>query len=146
MISCVKLSVLIVSVFAVCFADKCQDSPNPLGCHGARVVREALQQYVPAESADVLQLADGVEVVENSSFKDARANGARSLPQDESFLGRMARYLESHELKIKLSNLMPSQQLKKVVLDTYKELEQDKSLGGENSIHLQMFFKNHLSY
>lgn len=126
-----KLSVFIVCVLGMCGADKCKDNPSPLSCHSARIVREAIQHLEPAESADVLRLADGVEVVQVALPGVARINGGRSLPQDESLLGRMARYLESHELKIRLNNLMPGQQLKEFLVSTYKDLEQDKTVGGE---------------
>lgn len=139
--ACVKISVLFVSVLALCSADKCKDSPSPLTCHGARVVREALRQLAPVESAHVLHLTDGVEVVEVAPEGSARANGGRSIPQDESLLSRMARYLESHELKIKLNNLMPDPQLKEFIDDTFKNFEQDKSVGGENIFIILKIFK-----
>lgn len=128
---CIKLSVFVLSVLALSSADMCKDSPNPLSCHGARVVREALRQLAPVEGADVMRLADGIEVVEIAPAS-ARANGARSLPQDDTLLGRLARYLESHELKIRLNNLMPSPQFRELLAATYKDLEQDKTIGGQN--------------
>lgn len=139
MVSCTKLSVLIVSVLALCGAEKCKDCPtSTLGQHGARFVRDVLEQFAPEESSDVVRLTDGVEVVEVVPLGEARANGARSIPQNEPLLSRLARYLESHELKIKLNSLMPGPQIKKLLTETYKELEQDKSLGGETFLYTYM--------
>lgn len=129
MAMCLKLvCVLIVSVLAQCYADKCNGSSCQ---HGARVVREALEQYGPAGSADVMNLVDGIEVVEVVPLGEARANGGGSPSPNEPLLSRLARFLESHELKIKLNNLMPGSQVREFLTETYKDIEQDKTLGGE---------------
>lgn len=73
--------------------------------HGFQILTKMARQYLKAQPED-LTLGEGVHIVSTTTLNDA---DARSMPDDGSFLGTVDNYLQSHELRIKLPELMPGE-------------------------------------
>ncbi|XP_060528931.1 uncharacterized protein LOC132703597 [Cylas formicarius] len=71
--------------------------------HGLTILSKILRQYINSQPED-LKLGDGVHIINTRSENDARAN-----MDDGTVLGAVENYLESHEVRIKLPELMPGE-------------------------------------
>lgn len=69
--------------------------------HGFQILTKVFRQFLRSQPED-LKLGDGVHIVSTRSENDARAN-----MDDGTFMGVAEDYLQSHDLRIKLSELMP---------------------------------------
>jgi hypothetical protein len=82
---------------------------SSIACHGVKIVRRVMAQLL--DSPRDLQLADGVQLVRISTSASGEASSEptfRSLQKDNSLLSRVQKFLSSHELRIRLPDLLPS--------------------------------------
>lgn len=80
-------------------------SDGPDITHSFQIVTKVLRQFLKSQPED-LTLSEGVHIVNTRSINDA---DARSISDDGTVLGAMDNYLQSHELRIKLPELMPGE-------------------------------------
>lgn len=73
------------------------------GPHGVTILSKILRQYINSQPDDV-KLGDGVHIISTRSENDARAYG-----DDSTLLGAVETYLDSHEVRIRLPELMPGE-------------------------------------
>ncbi|XP_019877333.1 uncharacterized protein LOC109605211 [Aethina tumida] len=72
--------------------------------HGGKILGRMVRQYLHAQPDDV-RIGDGVHLVSRAG------DDGRSLSDDGTVLGAVDSYLRSHELKIRLPELMPGDDL-----------------------------------
>lgn len=131
-------------LFSQSLANKdCDNSDAPFLCHSTRVVRSIFEHVLNSDKNDTttsLNLVPGIDIVEvtrnNSELNDVDVN--RTM--DNSYLGRVSRYLERHELKIKFPQIVRSDDDNDILND---------SVQGDNGnditgIHLKIF-KSHFN-
>ncbi|CAH1111136.1 unnamed protein product [Psylliodes chrysocephalus] len=94
-----KYLVLISVIFLL--SDVRTETPQPGG--GIQILTKVFRQYLKSQPDD-LKLGDGVHIVNTRSENDARAN-----VDDGTILGVVENYLENHELRIRLPELMPGE-------------------------------------
>ncbi|KAJ8947809.1 hypothetical protein NQ314_008546 [Rhamnusium bicolor] len=71
------------------------------GPHGLQILSKVFRQFIKSQPED-LKLGDGVHLISTGSENDARSNR-----DDGTVLGVLENYLENHELRIRLPELMP---------------------------------------
>lgn len=88
---------------------ECDNSDAPFLCHSTRVVRSVLD-HVLGDSDTALNLVPGIDIVEvaKSDTNDTNAESETNRTMDNSYLGRVSRYLQRHELKIKFPEIVKS--------------------------------------
>ena len=83
---------------------------SSITCHGVKIVRRVMAQLL--DSPRNLQLADGVQLVRIASSASSGTSSEstfRSLHKDNrSLLSRIQKFLSSHELRIRIPDLLPS--------------------------------------
>ncbi|XP_030752909.1 uncharacterized protein LOC115879976 [Sitophilus oryzae] len=95
------------------------------GPSGLAVISKVIRQYINSQPEDV-RLGDGVHIISTRSENDARAN-----VDDGTLLGTVENYLENHEVRIKLPELLPGEgfgRALKIAVDEAQSKE-DKSTG-----------------
>lgn len=73
------------------------------GSHGLLTLSKILRQYINSQPEDV-KIGDGVHIISTRSENDARAYG-----DDSTLFGAVETYLDSHEVRIRLVELMPGE-------------------------------------
>lgn len=73
--------------------------------YGLQILTKVVRQYLKAQPED-LTLSEGVHIVSTRSINDA---DARSIADDGTILGAVDNYLQNHEVRIKLPELMPGE-------------------------------------
>lgn len=71
--------------------------------HGFQILGKAVRHYLNSQLDDV-KLGEGVHLINTRSPNDARSHS-----DDGTILGAFENYLQNHEIKIKLPELMPEQ-------------------------------------
>lgn len=94
---------LLVLGFVLCTFTFTYASEGPDFGHGILILGKVVRQYLNSQVEDV-RLGDGVHLVNTKSLNDARAN-----VDDGSVLGALENYLQHHEVRIKLPELMPGE-------------------------------------
>jgi predicted component of type VI protein secretion system len=83
---------------------------SSITCHGVKIVRRVMAQLL--DSPRNLQLADGVQLVRIPSSVTSGTSSEttfRSLHKDnKSLLSRIQKFLSTHELRIRIPDLLPS--------------------------------------
>jgi hypothetical protein len=83
---------------------------SSITCHGVKIVRRVMAQLL--DSPRNLQLADGVQLVQIPSSASSGTSSEttfRSLHKDnKSLLSRIQKFLSTHELRIRIPDLLPS--------------------------------------
>lgn len=105
-----KLVVLLIFV-ALTNAEKADIS------HGMLILGKIARQYLNSQANDV-KLGDGVHLVSVRSENDARAN-----TDDKTFLGAIENYMLTHEIRIKLPELMPGEGFARSFNDALQNIE-----------------------
>lgn len=99
---------LFFCLFSASFAETsdCDNSDAPFLCHSTRVVRSVLD-HVLSDSDTALNLVPGIDIVEVAkSANDTNTDTDTNRTADNSYLGRVSRYLQRHELKIKFPEIV----------------------------------------
>lgn len=73
--------------------------------HGLQILSKVVRQFLRSQPED-LTLGEGVHIVSTRGVNDA---DARSVGDDGTILGAMDNYLQTHEVRIKLPELMPGE-------------------------------------
>lgn len=99
------------------FSD-CANSENPIACRSVTFLSRAFNQVI-SNHDDTLKILPGLEIVQNENVNKIN-NGndeVRSMPeqQNETILTRIAKYLQTHDLKIKFSDMVAKTDLQEVV-------------------------------
>lgn len=144
----VVVFVLLLAVVPDCFGDhhraansieeneeglsfsQCDEKDTSLSCQSIRIARNVFQQLMKAKSSDGigdLKIIDGVELVRTQSLGDG---GGRSL-NDGTVLGKLAGYLQSHEIRVKLPDLIRKNDMNGVFSETLRSFDKQSGLVGE---------------
>lgn len=110
------LTVLVISVKGNDSSD-CAKSDNSIACRSVSFLSRALNQVVSSHD-DTLKILPGLEIVQNENVnKVNNANDERSMPEpnNNTFLSRLARYLQTHDLKVKFADIVGKTDLQEVV-------------------------------
>lgn len=100
----------------------CANSENPIVCRSANFLAKALNQVVTNQDEETLKLLPGLEIVENENInKVYDENDKRSMDEqkNETFFVRIAKYLQTHDLKIKFSDIVGKTDLQEVVNNVF---------------------------
>uniref|UniRef100_A0A6P7GDT6 Uncharacterized protein LOC114336180 n=1 Tax=Diabrotica virgifera virgifera TaxID=50390 RepID=A0A6P7GDT6_DIAVI len=91
---------------------------------GLQILTKVFRQYLKSQPDDV-KLGDGVHIVSVKSENDARAS-----VDDGTVLGVIEHYLENHELRIRLPELMPGEGFGRAFKTAMEEVDaKDESTG-----------------
>ncbi|RZB40374.1 DUF1676 domain containing protein, partial [Asbolus verrucosus] len=89
--------------------------------HGVQILGKILRQYLNSQPDDV-KISDGVHLVSVRSENDARA-----AKDDKTILGAVENYLQSHELRIRLPELMPGEGFGRAFKDALENIEENEA-------------------
>lgn len=95
----------------------CAKSDNPIACRGVNFLSKALNQVI-SNHDDIVKILPGLELVQNENSNSLdNANDERSMPEQskETILVRVAKYLQTHDLKIKFSDLIGKTDVQEMV-------------------------------
>lgn len=95
----------------------CAKSENPFACRGVNILSKAFNQVVSSHD-DTLKIIPGLEIVQNENVnKVNNANDERSMPEqsNNTFLSKLAKYLQTHDLKVKFADIVGKTDLQEVV-------------------------------
>lgn len=98
----------------------CVNSDNPIACRGVNFLSKALNQVI-SNHDDTLKILPGLEIVQNENVNNVNnvnnINDERSMPEksNETILTRIAKYLQTHDLKIKFADMVGKTDLQEVV-------------------------------
>lgn len=114
----------------------CDSSDSPLLCHGARAVRNVFDHILndTSDMSSNLQLLPGLEIVEisrNASDISDGGNSSTNSITDYGYLGRVSRYLQKHELRIKLPQLGQSTDINEVINQSGKRFDSENEIIGK---------------
>lgn len=120
---------LIFSIVAVSFAHAidftpdCLNSENPIACRSANFLAKAFNHVVSNDEHETMRLLPGLEIVQNENLNQVYQHGhddERSMAeQNEPFITRVAKYLQTHDLKIKFSELIGKTDLQEIVNNVF---------------------------
>lgn len=102
------------------FSD-CANSENPIACRGVNFLSRAFNQ-VTSNNEESLKLLPGLEIVQNENINTVgNVNDERSMPEqsNEPIFLRIAKYLQTHDLKIKFSDMLGKTDLQEVVNNVF---------------------------
>ena len=120
----------IVAISSVRSSDvnDCVNSENPAVCRGVNFVSKTFNQIISNQNDETLKLLPGLEIVQNENINNV--NVERSMPEksNETFLSRLGKYLQTHDLKIKFSDLVGKTDLQEVINNVFKD---DPAIMGE---------------
>jgi hypothetical protein len=132
----IRKDLLIVSLIVIVSSAKgnelgdCVNSESPVMCRGANFVSKALNQILSNQHDETLKLLPGLEIVQNENINNV--NVERSMPEqaNETFLTRLGKYLQTHDLKIKFSDIVGKTDLQEVINNVFND---DPAIVGEKS-------------
>lgn len=121
------VSVLLISSAPVTSSEDCIESDLPLLCHGARLTRSVANMKP-------LKLMDGVEIVRidsNNNGDDGNVDGAKSRSTTGyAYADRVLQYLQSHEIKINLHEVLQKSGATDVMARAMKDIENENEVVG----------------
>lgn len=126
---CFKESVCVFIGLLVCFATAtdpdCSNTDSKFACHGNRVLRDVMDHLTEDKP---LRLIPGIEVLEVPSISTGRSSNEI---EDDSVIGRVAKYMSTHEVKIKFPELMEKAEFADVINVAMKSLDDSKMVVGK---------------
>lgn len=119
--------------------DNCSDSESPFLCHGSRVVREVVDNVLTGDYTEKpFKLVPGLEIVKiespNESIDVRGDQGARS---QSGYLERVLKYLQGHELRINLHDVMKKTEFGEALSRTMKDIDSDNEVIGKSILLLK---------
>lgn len=109
----------------------CEENDTSISCQSIRIARNVLQQLIKAKKNNGigdLKIVDGVELVKTQNLGD----GGRQLGgEDDSMLGNALRFLQSHEFRVRLPDLLGRDKMKDVISETLSTVEEQSKLVGK---------------
>ncbi|XP_062705633.1 uncharacterized protein LOC115267375 [Aedes albopictus] len=102
---------------------ECAGAKSSVSCFGSKMVQSGLKRLSSEKS---LQLFPGVDIVE-APVDSNEPEGARSYTdkEDSSVLGRIARYLSSHEMKINFGELARKSNFQNAIGSMVRNVQDD---------------------
>lgn len=119
-----QLSVLIFSVLVIVtsagdFSD-CANSENPIACKSVNFLSKAFNQVLSNTHDETIKILPGLEIVQNENINTiGTINDERSMSEQEPMLLRIAKYLQTHDLKIKFSDILGKTDLQEIVNNVF---------------------------
>lgn len=110
----------------------CSISENPIACRSANFFAKALNQVAVGGNDETVRLLPGLELIQNENVNRIHhGNDERSMPEQNSdtFIMRMAKYLQTHDLKIKFSDMVGKTDLQEIVNNVFNS--DDPAIVGE---------------
>lgn len=112
----------IVAVISCARANEidCVNSENPLACRGVNFLSKALNQVITNHD-DTLKILPGLEIVQNENLHEinqiSKSNYERSMTEqtNDTVFTRIAKYLQTHDLKVKFSDMVGKTDLQEIV-------------------------------
>lgn len=122
--------VIVSSAFAGDFSD-CLNSENPLACKSVNFLSKAFNQVLSNTHDETIRILPGLEIVQNENINSIGGmNDERSMSeQQEPMLLRIAKYLQTHDLKIKFSDILGKTDLQEIVNNVFSN--DDPLVNGE---------------
>lgn len=122
--------VIVGSAFAGDFSD-CLNSENPLACKSVNFLSKAFNQVLSNTHDETIRILPGLEIVQNENINSIGGmNDERSMSeQQEPMLLRIAKYLQTHDLKIKFSDILGKTDLQEIVNNVFSN--DDPLVNGE---------------
>lgn len=113
---------------------ECENSENPLACRGSNILNKVIN-HITKRSDDTLKLLPGLEIVQNENVNEVKsANGERASKENDTVLVRIQRYLKTHDLKVKFSDLIGKADLQENVNKLFNGVMHDPEVVGEFEI------------
>lgn len=109
-------AVTVSSTYAIDFTADCLNSENPLACRSANFLAKAFNQVaLNHDEQESLPLLPGLEIIQNENINNVYNERSMVEQQNEPFIMRMAKYLQTHDLKIRFSEILGKTDLQEVV-------------------------------
>lgn len=108
---------LVLAAFVAIVATASASTEGTDFSHGFQILGKVVRQYLNSQPEDY-KLGDGVHLISTKSENDARAN-----TDDGSVLGAVENYLQTHEVRIKLPELMPGEGFARSFKDAMQGLD-----------------------
>lgn len=124
--SCVMFSgaVLLVAMCAsVAAAADCQAADSPALCHGVRVLRSVVNMRP-------LRIVDGVEIVRIPANGSNSADHQQQRSTGNGYVDRVLQYVQSHEIKISMGELVQRSGVVEVFGRALQEVEAENEVVG----------------
>lgn len=117
-----RKDLLIFSIVAVVSCARaneidCASSENPLACRGVNFLSKAINQVITNHD-DTLKILPGLEIVQNENLNQiSKSNDERSMSEqsNDTVFMRVAKYLQTHDLKVKFSDMVGKTDLQEIV-------------------------------
>lgn len=109
----------------------CEDNDTSIACQSIRIARNVLQQLIKAKKNNGigdLKIVDGVELVKTQNLGDG---GRQMGDEDDSMLGNALRFLQSHEFRVRLPDLLGRDKMKDVISESLSTVEEQSKLVGK---------------
>ena len=113
----------------------CAKSENPIACRSVTFLSKAFNQVVSSD--DTIKLLPGLEIVQNENInKVNNTNDERSLNEktNNTFFARLAKYLQTHDLKVKFADIVGKVDLQEIVNGSLSK--SDSTEGEENDCRI----------
>lgn len=124
------VAVTVSCAHAIDFTADCLNSENPIACRGANFLAKAFNQVVTNhDEQETLPLLPGLELVQNDNINHVYNERSLSEQQNEPFIMRVAKYLQTHDLKIRFSEILGKTDLQEVVNNIFNS--DDPAMMGE---------------
>lgn len=121
--------VIVVSTVAGDLSD-CVNSENPLACKSVNFLSKAVNQVLANTHDETIRILPGLEIVQNENLNSINGmNDERSMSEQEPMLLRVAKYLQTHDLKIKFSDILGKTDLQEIVNNVFNN--DDPLVNGE---------------
>ena len=126
----ISLIVLVVNVNGYDNVE-CENSENPLACRGSNILNKVIN-HITKRSDDTLKLLPGLEIVQNENVNEVKsANDERASKENDTVLVRIQRYLKTHDLKVKFSDLIGKADLQENVNKLFNGVMHDPEVVGK---------------
>jgi hypothetical protein len=114
-------SILVISTKAASDFSDCVNSESPVACRGMNFLSKALNQIITNNHDETIPLLPGLEIIQNENINTIEHNNdERSMSSEqEPILLRVAKYLQTHDLKIKFSDIIGKTDLQEVVNNVF---------------------------
>lgn len=109
------IAVTVASAHGIDFTADCLNSENPIACRGANFLAKAFNQVASNDEEETLPLLPGLELVQNDNINNVYNERSMTETESEPFIMRVAKYLQTHDLKIRFSEILGKTDLQEVV-------------------------------
>jgi hypothetical protein len=132
----VVAAVTVSCAHAIDFTADCLNSENPIACRGANFLAKAFNQVVTNhDEQESVPLMPGLELIQNENINHVYNERSMVEQQNEPFIMRVARYLQTHDLKIRFSEILGKTDLQEVVNNIFNS--DDPAMIGELVVHVE---------